>query len=79
MPVSPDDPRIDHIGFVKLLGDGIELYSKKYELVIGRRSKSTNVDIVLGTTSPQIAGVAFVEKLNCKSEPKFSARDLEQE
>lgn len=48
MVVTPDDPRLDRIGFAKLHGEGIEVYAKKYEVIIGRRSKSTNLDIVLG-------------------------------
>ncbi|EIE18840.1 hypothetical protein COCSUDRAFT_45003 [Coccomyxa subellipsoidea C-169] len=48
MVVSPNDPRIDQVGFAKLLGDGFELCAKKYEIVIGRHSKSSTVDVVLG-------------------------------
>ena len=48
MVVSPNDPRINQTGFAKLLGDGIEVYAKKYEIVIGRHSKSSNADVVLG-------------------------------
>ncbi|BDA48938.1 probable transcriptional activator FHA1 at N-terminal half [Coccomyxa sp. Obi] len=50
MGVSPDDPRIEQIGFAKLLGEDLELYAKKYEIVIGRKSKSSVVDVVLGDT-----------------------------
>lgn len=49
MVVSPNDPRINQVGFAKLLGDGIEVNAKKYEIVIGRHSKSSIVDVVLGT------------------------------
>lgn len=49
MGVSPDDTRIEQIAFAKLLGEGLELYAKKYEIVIGRKSKSSVVDVVLGT------------------------------
>ncbi|KAK9918354.1 hypothetical protein WJX75_003459 [Coccomyxa subellipsoidea] len=48
MVVSPNDPRINQVGFAKLLGDGIEVNAKKYEIVIGRHSKSSIVDVVLG-------------------------------
>lgn len=48
MPVSPDDPRIAKSGFALLKGQDMEYYVKKYELVLGRNSKSTNLDVVLG-------------------------------
>ena len=48
MVVSHDDPRLDRVGFAKLQGEGIEVYAKKYEVIIGRRSKNTNLDIILG-------------------------------
>lgn len=48
MPVTADDPRIARSGFAVLQGEGIEYYVKKYEVVMGRTSKSTNLDIVLG-------------------------------
>ena len=51
MVVSPNDPRIDQVGFAKLLGDGFELCAKKYEIVIGRHSKSSTVDVVLGKST----------------------------
>ncbi|CAL8463819.1 g3353 [Coccomyxa elongata] len=50
MGLSPDDHRIKQIGFAKLLGEDLELYAKKYEIVIGRKSKSSVVDVVLGDT-----------------------------
>ncbi len=48
--MSPDDPRIEQIGFAKLLGEDLELYAKKYDIIIGRKSKSSVVDVVLGTS-----------------------------
>jgi hypothetical protein len=48
MPIVHDDPRIEKVGFAKVVGEGIELYSKKYDILIGRRSKTTTVDVVLG-------------------------------
>jgi hypothetical protein len=48
MPVSPDDPRLAKCGFAKLVGPDVELYMRKYELTIGRKSKSTALDVVLG-------------------------------
>lgn len=66
MGVSSDDPRIEQTGFAKLLGEDLELYAKKYEIIIGRKSKSSVVDVVLGTlcllfftNSFLVAGVRF--------------------
>jgi hypothetical protein len=37
---DPNDPRFAKCGFAKLLGDnGLEYYIKKYEIVMGRKSK----------------------------------------
>jgi len=49
MPVSPSDPRLQAVGFAKLLGKGepFEFVVRKYEVMFGRRSK-TAVDIVIG-------------------------------
>lgn len=48
MPVAPNDPRLEKCGFAKLLGEGYEFFVKKYEVTMGRKSKSTALDIVLG-------------------------------
>mmetsp|Transcript_16128 Transcript_16128/g.22277 ORF Transcript_16128/g.22277 Transcript_16128/m.22277 type:complete len:145 (-) Transcript_16128:208-642(-) len=36
------------VGFAKLQGKDFEYFVQKYEIKLGRRSKSSNVDIVLG-------------------------------
>ena len=59
MGVSPDDPRIEQIGFAKLLGEDLELYAKKYDIIIGRKSKSSVVDVVLGTS------ISFFSRISC--------------
>ena len=41
MVVAPDDPRLDRCGFAKLQGEGVEVYARKTEILIGRQSKST--------------------------------------
>ena len=46
--VAHDDPRLAKVGFAKLVGSGIELYTKKHEITMGRLSKSGHVDVVLG-------------------------------
>ena len=46
--VAHDDPRLAKVGFAKLVGSGIELYTKKHEITLGRLSKSGHVDVVLG-------------------------------
>lgn len=42
------DPRLEQCGFAKIVWDDQEYYVRKYEIVIGRKSKSSNLDIVLG-------------------------------
>ncbi len=46
-----NDPRLPRVGFARLkgvYGCDVDYYMKKYEIIIGRRSKSTPVDVVLG-------------------------------
>ncbi|KAK9805125.1 hypothetical protein WJX72_000415 [[Myrmecia] bisecta] len=62
MPVAPNDPRIPKCGFAKLQGEGVEFYFQKYEAWIGRRSKSTALDVVLGDNmniSRKHAGIVY--------------------
>ena len=50
------------MGFAKLQGEGVEVYAKKTEIIIGRQSKSTNLDVVLGdnmNVSRQHAKIAY--------------------
>jgi len=42
------DPRIQQCGFAKLVGDDFEYYMRKYEINLGRKSKTTELDVVLG-------------------------------
>jgi hypothetical protein len=51
MPISKDDPRLERCGFAKLQGDAGDdfvYFIRKYEVVLGRRSKSANLDVPLG-------------------------------
>ena len=48
MGLSADDPRLGRVAFAKLQGDGLEYFIRKYEVLLGRKSKSTELDIVLG-------------------------------
>lgn len=48
MVVAPDDYRIEQIGFAKFLSEDLEVCAKKYEIVIGRNSKSSYADVILG-------------------------------
>ena len=48
MGLSPDDPRLGRVAYAKLQGDGLEYFIRKYEVFLGRKSKSTELDIVLG-------------------------------
>ncbi len=42
------DERIEKSGFALLKGENFEVYVKKYVVELGRRSKSTQLDVVLG-------------------------------
>ena len=44
----PEDSRLERCGFCKLYGPELEFYSRRYDIQIGRRSKSTKLDVVLG-------------------------------
>lgn len=51
MGLAADDPRISRVAYAKLEGDGFEYFVRKYEVLLGRKSKSTELDIVLGAPS----------------------------
>lgn len=62
MGLSPDDPRLGTVAYAKLQGDGLEYFIRKYEVLLGRKSKSTELDIVLGDNmniSRQHAKIAY--------------------
>lgn len=62
MGLSADDPRLGRVAFAKLQGDGLEYFIRKYEVLLGRKSKSTELDIVLGDNmniSRQHAKIAY--------------------
>ena len=48
-----EDPRLQRCGFAKLVGTSDDrpfvTFVTKYDLVLGRSSKSCTVDVVLGT------------------------------
>ena len=46
--VFQDDPRLPRCAFAKLVGEGIEYYVRKYEIVLGRTSKTPQLDVALG-------------------------------
>jgi hypothetical protein len=48
MPISPDDPRLAKVAYAKIEGEGIDVAVRKFEVVIGRNSKSTTLDVILG-------------------------------
>ena len=48
MAVSPDDPRLSRAGFARLAGDEVNYIIRKYEVLLGRRSKTAGLDVVLG-------------------------------
>ena len=42
------DSRLSKCAFAKLLGDDLEYYIRKYEVILGRKNKSTELDVILG-------------------------------
>jgi hypothetical protein len=48
MPVAANDPRLQRAGFAKLVGQNIDYTMRKYECLMGRKSKAGSVDLVLG-------------------------------
>lgn len=67
--LSPDDPRLGRVAYAKLQGDGLEYFVRKYEVLLGRKSKSTELDIVLGASPknppPAAAPSTFFMSLSC--------------
>lgn len=49
MPVPADDPRLGRCGFAKLVGNGGKLnyIMRTYEVLLGRHSKTKQVDVPL--------------------------------
>jgi len=48
MAISDNDQRIQGCGFAKLVGDNVDFVMKKYSIVMGRKSKNSTNDLVLG-------------------------------
>lgn len=48
MVVAADDPRLQQCGFAKLEGEHVHHIMRKYEIILGRKSKSKDTDVVLG-------------------------------
>lgn len=46
------DSRLQRCGFAKLVGQDFEYFIRKYEISLGRKSKSTELDVVLGKPLP---------------------------
>ncbi|KFM26227.1 Fork head transcription factor 1 [Auxenochlorella protothecoides] len=42
------DPRVLQCGFARLLGKDVDYIVRKYEIVLGRRSKASTLDVILG-------------------------------
>ena len=47
------DERVEKSGFALLKGENLEVYVRKYVIELGRRSKSTKLDVVLGKRPAQ--------------------------
>jgi pSer/pThr/pTyr-binding forkhead associated (FHA) protein len=61
MPIAESDPRLERVGFAKILGESVDYIVRKYSVVLGRRSK-VNPDVVLGdlmSISRQHARISF--------------------
>lgn len=48
MAATSANERLEKSGFALLKGDNLEVYVRKYMIELGRRSKSTKLDVVLG-------------------------------
>ena len=59
MPVGANDSLLKRVGFCKLVGENIEHYAQKYEINIGRKSKSSNLDVVIGTHAIEVDVACF--------------------
>ena len=47
--ILPNDTRLTRCGFAKLVGSpGVDYVIRKYSVTLGRRSKATDLDVVLG-------------------------------
>ncbi|GIL74672.1 hypothetical protein Vretimale_2312 [Volvox reticuliferus] len=60
--ILPNDPRLARCGFAKLQGEGIEFFVRKYEITMGRTSKNSTLDLILGdstTISRQHASIRY--------------------
>lgn len=58
----PGDPRLQRCGFAKLQGEGIEFFMRRYEITMGRNSKNSTLDLILGdstTISRQHASIRY--------------------
>ena len=53
MVLSALDPRVQRCGFCKLEGEGLDFTCKRYEITLGRRSK-TPIDVELGASSESV-------------------------
>lgn len=51
MTFSDDDPRLQAVGYAKIVGEGVEHVLHKYSCVIGRRNKSKPLDVALDLMS----------------------------
>ncbi|EFJ46772.1 hypothetical protein VOLCADRAFT_92922 [Volvox carteri f. nagariensis] len=66
--IMPNDPRLARCGFAKLQGEGIEFFIRKYEITMGRTSKNSTLDLILGdstTISRQHATIRYNFDAKC--------------
>ena len=72
MSISPQDTRLQKIGFCKLVGENIEFYAKKYEINIGRKTKGGNLDIVIGEQMLPFTLLLCISRVVDLRHPKLS-------
>jgi hypothetical protein len=69
MPIAPDDPRLQQCGFAKLVDEANDLVyvMRKYEIVLGRQSKSAGTDVVLGQDNMNVSRAHATIRWNFES------------
>lgn len=72
MGLAADDPRISRVAYAKLQGEGFEYFVRKYEVLLGRKSKSTELDIVLGDPTQQWKVCLAETAVLCSQSPELS-------
>lgn len=80
MPVHGDDPRLRRCGFAKLFGDGgkLDYVIRKYEILLGRHSKTKAVDVSLEQHKLASREHAYIRYNFDNSEKRGAVEGLQQ-